>query len=148
MHMSKMFKGKTCVYCGVRMATTADHIFARNFFVIDERQDLPKAPACHTCNNRKSQLEQYLQSVMPLGANHPNALRNLPMATKRLVKNRRLLRDINQDKRRLWRCTHGIYAPEWVIRFDDEKLRLLFDYIVRARVRSLITPAAAGAASG
>ena len=58
--MGKGFKGKTCVYCAAAPAATMDHVFAREFFLVDRRANLPKVPACQACNSAKSGLEHYL----------------------------------------------------------------------------------------
>ena len=41
-----MTVGKTCPYCALALAVTEDYIFAREFFLLDDRDNLPKAPAC------------------------------------------------------------------------------------------------------
>ena len=51
--VSKKFKGKVCAYCVKAKATTDDHVFAREFFTLADRHDLPKALACPKCNNEK-----------------------------------------------------------------------------------------------
>lgn len=71
---SKKFKNKTCAYCGVPGASaTGDHVFARQFFLVKHRANLPEVPACYRCNSVKSGLESYLLQIMPLGANHADA---------------------------------------------------------------------------
>jgi 5-methylcytosine-specific restriction endonuclease McrA len=61
--MGRGFKGKTCVYCAAAPAATMDHVFAREFFLVDRRANLPKVPACQACNGAKSDLEHYLTAV-------------------------------------------------------------------------------------
>src|SRR3546814_13523430 len=68
--MGKRFKGKPCAYCD-GTGDTADHVFARNFFPIEDRAHLPQVSACEPCNRDKSQLEHYLLSVLSFGGNHP-----------------------------------------------------------------------------
>lgn len=48
--VSKKFNGKLCAYCAKRKAETDDHVFAREFFLLEDRNNLPKAPACGPCN--------------------------------------------------------------------------------------------------
>jgi len=86
---SKKYKGKTCAYCGTPGASdTADHVFAREFFLKERRANLPKVPACRPCNTGKSILERYLTGVLPFGGRHPDASANLTaMVPKRLAKN-------------------------------------------------------------
>ena len=86
---SKTYKAKTCAYCGVPGAsTTADHVFAREFFLTERRSNIPKVPACKACNEDKARLEFYLTGVLPFGGRHPDARVNLStMLPKRLAKN-------------------------------------------------------------
>lgn len=89
--MSNINKDKTCVYCVERVSITTDHIFAREFFLKEERDNLPQVPACKRCNNKKSQLEHYLTAVLPFGGEHSRARENLAeMVPKRLAKNKKL----------------------------------------------------------
>ena len=88
---SKKYRDKLCVYCRDRNSTTADHVFPREFFQIEERDSLPKVPSCEECNNKKSQIEHYLTAVLPFGATHKNANKALSIDTaKRLSKNKKL----------------------------------------------------------
>ena len=93
--MSKKFKGKVCVYCGNRVSTTTDHVFAREFFLVKHRDQLPQAPACDVCNGEKSRLEHYLTTVLPLGGRHRDALATVEsMALRRLDRNQKLWRTL------------------------------------------------------
>ncbi len=63
--MSKRFRDKPCDYCLTNPSTaTGDHVFAREFFPEAARANLPKVPACESCNNEKSRLEHYLTAVL------------------------------------------------------------------------------------
>jgi len=53
---SKKFAGELCVYCNSRPAVVPDHVFARKFFLLNKRGNLPQVPACDQCNNEKSRL--------------------------------------------------------------------------------------------
>ncbi len=89
--MSKKFKDKPCVYCPTGISATADHAFAREFFLERHRANLPKVPACAVCNGEKSALEHYLTTILSFGGVHPNALENLiTTAPRRLAKNLKL----------------------------------------------------------
>ncbi len=80
-----------CVYCRSNKSTTADHIFPRELFQVEQRDLLPKVPSCEECNNEKSKLEHYLTAVLPFGATHSNAKKALSIdAAKRLDRNRKL----------------------------------------------------------
>jgi len=89
--MSKKFKGKPCVYCPSGISTTADHVFAREFFLERHRANLPKVPACDGCNNAKSAIEHYLTAIFGFGGVHADALENFTTAIpRRLTKNLKL----------------------------------------------------------
>jgi hypothetical protein len=101
--MGKRSVGKKCVYCCSAPCTTEDHIFARQFFLVANRDNLPKAPACGRCNGRKSHLEHYLTSVLPFGGHH-NAATDTVMesVTRRFPKNQKLSREFMRTLRPAW----------------------------------------------
>ena len=94
--MSKRYKGKTCAYCATEGSSgTADHVFAREFFLPALRDGIPKVPACRSCNCLKSDLEHYLATLLPFGGNHPDShplLRD--RVPQRLASNQRLRREL------------------------------------------------------
>ncbi len=127
----KKLKGKICAYCFRVPATTDDHIFARQFFSVQDRADLPKAPACADCNRKKSLLEHYLTAVLPFGGRHVDAVEDLLGGVpKRLDRNQRLARDLAMTTRRAWlREGQGICQETRSFAFDgrnlDQLLRLI-----------------------
>lgn len=123
--MSKKYLNKTCAYCGVdRSSTTADHVIARLFFHEEDRANLPKVPACARCNNRKSQLELYVLSVMPLGGLQPRSddmQRNL--VERRLQRNDALRTTLFVGaKPRLFWSTQSGWQEGMTMPFNSEKL--------------------------
>jgi hypothetical protein len=98
--MSKKYKGKTCVYCAVNQSETADHVFAREFFAIARRDNLPQVPACLKCNGQKSALEHYLTAILLAGGRHPDGeammFERLP---RKLEKNQKLHKYIAEGLR-------------------------------------------------
>lgn len=97
--VSKKFKNKTCIYCANATSETADHVFAREFFLLNQRDGLPKVPSCQQCNKEKSDLEHYLTALLPFGGRHENAKDNLKkMVPKRLKKNKKLHRELSEKK--------------------------------------------------
>lgn len=129
--MSKRFRGKPCIYCsGQRLATTGDHVLARQFCLACERADLPQVPACSPCNNAKSSLEHYLTAVLPFGAQHAGASENLEtLVPGRLEKNQRLRRELAANIGSA-PCP-GTGRPSMTIPFDGEKLAQLFGFMAR-----------------
>lgn len=129
---SKKYRNKTCVYCGdAASAQTADHVVAREFFAIDARANLPKVPACGDCNNRKSQLEHYVLSVLPMGGVHPGAAEaTVNQVGPRLAKNAALQRALFVGQRdRLVMTPEGRWWQGMSLPFEAERLATLGCYI-------------------
>ncbi len=121
--MSKKYKGKTCVYCAQEPSTTADHVVAREFFLKQHRDNLPKVPACGECNSEKSRLEHYLTTILPFGGQHPDAQHNLQtMIPKRIHRNMKLREEVLQSMQ----SSRGTS-----IQIDPEKFESLFIYIAK-----------------
>ena len=120
---SKKYRGKACVYRVDGVATTADHIVAREFFPGDRRADLPKAPACTRCNGQKSVLEAYLTTVLPFGSTHSAALcGQLEKVGRRLELNARLREELCSGAQpALVRAEDGALTPTFTLPFDGEK---------------------------
>src|ERR1700730_13608854 len=94
--MKHKFKGQLCIYCGAE-ADTSDHAIGKKFFLEEKRGNLPQVPACRRCNNRKSELEGYLMTVLPFGAKHADAARNLQtLVPPRLENNAKLFRKLQK----------------------------------------------------
>jgi hypothetical protein len=129
--MGKGFKGKTCVYCATAPAATMDHVFAREFFLVDRRANLPKVPACQACNNAKSDLEHYLTAVLPFGGQHADAAAHLSgMVPGRLARNHKLARQISAEQPRI--MLPGRDTPAMTVPIDPEKVGELFGLIAKA----------------
>lgn len=129
--MSKKYKGKPCAYCAVAEAISADHVFAREFFLPRDRVDLPKVPSCGRCNQSKSELEHYLSAVLPFGARHGAAIANLrEMVPKRLSGNAQLRRMLS-ERAKTWAAEHDRQAPVSTLPIEASKVKALFEFIVR-----------------
>jgi hypothetical protein len=131
--MSKKLKGKTCVYCATATATTDDHVFAKEFFLPEDRHYLPKAPACKACNNAKAKFEHYLTAVLPFGGRHPQATANLQSGVPgRLAKNQRLHKALLSSIEPAWlREGTGLYQQTSTVGFDSSELEGLLKFIGR-----------------
>ena len=132
--MSKLFKGKTCVYCAVvGAADTGDHVLAREFVAVEHRGQIPKVPACSACNGKKSAIEYYLTTVLPFGGRHAGALDNLTAnVPKRLAKNQKLLRNPYQGTSRVWSPEPtGLVVNTMAVPLDGERLEQLIALMVR-----------------
>ena len=131
--MGRKFKGLACAYCLEAAATTRDHVFSREFFLVEDRGNLPEAPACRKCNEEKSRMEHHLTAVLPFGGRHAQARENLEThVPPRLKKNRPLSRSLLESTKPAWiRHEGGIYQPTSVVEFDGKKLEALLKYIGR-----------------
>jgi hypothetical protein len=130
--MSKKYKGKQCVYCVKGVSAVPDHVFAREFFVPDQRANLPKVPACHACNDEKGRLEHYLTAVLGFGGRHPDAITNLSgLVPPRLAKNAALHRRLSKGQRRTWSREGSLLVPVTTLPIDGEKIGQLFRFIVK-----------------
>ncbi len=134
--MSKRFKGKICVYCVKNLSTNqGDHIFAREFFLPNRRQNLPKVPACKQCNGDKSKLEHYLTSILPFGGRHGDARSNIELVPKRLAKNARLRRLLVDGRKAVWsKEKSGLYVPTTTLPIKPGCIEQLFEFIVKGLV--------------
>lgn len=130
--MSKKYKGKTCVYCATAVADGADHVFAREFFLHDERTGLPKVPACDRCNGEKSILEHYATTVLPFGGRHTSALENFrTMVPRRLERNPPLHRDILAGMQPVQWIENGAATQTALVPIDADRLHQLLGLIAR-----------------
>ena len=131
--MNKKFKGTTRAYCSIAIATTDDHIFAREFFTIEDRINLPKAPACQVCNNNKSKFEHYLTATLPFAGRHSQAVQNLETGIpRRLAKNQRLKRELLGSMEPGWlKEDNGLYQRTSMFDFDNSKLEGWLKFVGR-----------------
>ncbi len=101
--MKHKFRDEVCIYCNDAPAESSDHVVGRKFFLEERRGDLPQAPACKCCNNRKSQLENYLMIVLGFGAKHRDAAVNLKTQVAHRLENKanaKLLRKLQKGYER------------------------------------------------
>ena len=55
-----------CVYCGVRKATTSDHVPPRCIFTIPRPSNLITVPSCSRCNKGASKDDEYFKYVISM----------------------------------------------------------------------------------
>jgi hypothetical protein len=134
--VGKRYKGKHCVYCGTAGSDTKDHIVAREFFLVNRRDGLPKAPACSRCNNAKSKLEHYLLSVLPFGGEHLDLVEILQSSvSKRLAKNLPLHRALSEGRGTTWtRTSSGLHVQTITLPVNTTALKELFAMIARGLI--------------
>jgi hypothetical protein len=108
-------------------------VIARGFFLPEDRDNLPQVPACDACNGKKSALETDLMAILPLGARHSSAERNMrEMVPGRLEKNRRVHRQLGQGQGRVWvQDDSGLVVQTMTLPIDPTKLLELHKWIAR-----------------
>lgn len=132
--MSKKYKGKTCVYCAtLGTSSTGDHVVARSFFSLDERDNLPQVPACALCNSTKSALETYLSALLPQGAQHQKDVSEYWAESRRRIdKNQKLFRALKAGAVTFSRSDRkGKSVTETMIPVDSSRLLDLSKYIAK-----------------
>lgn len=140
MGASKRYKGKDCAYCGKPgSSSTNDHVVAQSFFLDDERAtglDLPQVPACSSCNNEKSRLENYVVSAVLIGSRHPESQRyRSEKIVPRLIRNRKLQAELNIASPPSWINVNGVLQQLHVVKIDSDKITRLLEMIVRGLYR-------------
>ncbi len=135
--MSKRFKDKPCAYCPTGISDSGDHVFAREFFPVSERANLPQVPACTACNGAKSKLETYLTTVLLFGGRHSDAHQNLVTeGERRLAGNLALHRKLVAGTERAWLPDEtGLIVPTMAIHIDDKIFTRYFEYVIRGLMR-------------
>jgi hypothetical protein len=129
---SKRFKNLNCVYCVQRKSIAGDHIFAREFFLQENRNNLPQVPACEECNNEKSKLEHYLTALLPFGGRHARSRENLnQLVPGRLSKNQKLHRELQSGQIRATLFENGNSAETIALPIREGAIEELFRYVVR-----------------
>jgi hypothetical protein len=129
---SKKYIRKTCPYCGrPEVSTTRDHVVAREFFLPEDRANLPQVPACADCNGKKAKLEQYALSVLPFGSRHLDARRYGDRNIERRLAKNRALR-LSFQKSGLWdRHPGGFLVPTISLKVHPDTIQKLVGSIVR-----------------
>lgn len=132
--MSKQYKGKTCVYCArPGTSSTGDHVVARSFFSVDERDNLPQVPTCAPCNSTKSALETYLTALLPQGARHKDDVSDYwTESRRRIAKNQKLYRELKAGAATLSRVDEtGKPVTDTMFPIDSDKLLDLSKFIAK-----------------
>jgi hypothetical protein len=135
--MKKKYKNKLCAYCGTTASETEDHVFARQFFTVANRANLPKVPACKKCNGIKADLERYATTVFPFGNRHESAKEiMLEKVPKRLQNNHALFRALHRGRKDIWvqESPGGIIQPSIAVPINGEDIVRLFQYIAKGLI--------------
>lgn len=128
------FNGKTCVYCGrEKSSELGEHVVSKEFFLVRDRNKLPKVPACGQCNTQKSQHENYVLTVLPIASEHQDAPEYAVLNLfRRLNGNRALARSISLIRSSPWLDATGEKLEfRDAISVDFTHIQRLLEYIVR-----------------
>jgi len=129
---SKRFKNLGCAYCVEQKSVAGDHIFAREFFLPVDRDQLPQAPVCARCNNEKSKLEHYLTAILPFAGRHNQSCENLSeLVPKRLSRNQALHRELQEGLMDVNLNEGGVTSKTIAFPIREGTIESLFGYIVR-----------------
>jgi hypothetical protein len=120
----------------LREAWGGDHgrpvVFARQFFPVDQRNSLPKVPACERCNSAKADLEHYLTAVLPFGGRHSAALTALnEMVPPRIAANERLRAELAAGQTYQVQQIGDRFVRSMTLPFESTKLTDLMAFIAR-----------------
>jgi hypothetical protein len=89
-------------------------------------------PVCNFCNNEKSKLEHYLTALLPFGGRHTHSAENLTtQVPKRLQKNQRLHKELNQYQSRVNLLENGKSAETMALPIRPGTIESLFTYVVK-----------------
>lgn len=128
--MSKKYKNKNCAYCAIRASTTADHVIARSFFPEHQRNNLPKAPSCQSCNNEKSKLEHHAATDLPFGLSDVSIFTD--KHARRLDNNKKLKRTLQSKKSFIYHQSNdGHIRRSTALPLDHNILEKLLWFIVK-----------------
>jgi hypothetical protein len=123
-----------CAYCrGEGISTAGEHVISRQFFLEQDRRNLPKVPSCDRCNTLKSDLEKYALTVLPLGSRHPDAkVYSDANLRRRLDHNKSINQRLALEPIDRWeQQASGLLLPVSSIEIEQQKITSLFEYIVR-----------------
>jgi hypothetical protein len=122
-----------CVYCVVGPGQTRDHVVARAFFPLDDREGIPLVPACRECNGAKAYLEHRLTAVVPFGVRHGRSSEMLSMMVPpRLERNLKLARTLAQGMKYGFVSSDGTtWDTELSVPLEGEGLSALLTMMVR-----------------
>lgn len=132
--MGKKYKGKDCVYCGSpKSSVGGDHVFAREFFLIKHRNNLPQVPACRACNERKSRLEHYLLHAASFASQHNDAIETMQtLLPKRRARNKKLDSELEASRSSVWmKNRNGLITRQGVYLVDADVVRSWSSLVAR-----------------
>jgi hypothetical protein len=135
---NRIMTKQLCAICGVREAVTKDHVPPRGIFVKPRPSNLIKVPACFTCNNDASDLDEQFRVYLGLhvgGSGGPGEKLFKEEALRTLKHNKNLQRKILRGIEPVNLATPGgiIYDRGYRVRWNSE----VHDKVVERTIRGL-----------
>jgi len=127
-----------CVYCGIRVATTKDHVVPKCLFTRPLSSDMVTIPVCEICNLEKSKDEDYLRDMLVVdysGSQHPVAQEIFKGKVLRSASKNRseIVRTALRTARSAPLFTRaGIYVGNHpTFQIDRQRVTRMFSFIIR-----------------
>jgi hypothetical protein len=130
-------KSDVCVICGIRAATTHDHVPPKGFFKGSKNAALVKVPACAPCNNGASSDDEDMRFYMSMqvGKQTPESSRLWEQGAHKSVKRKTALRNHVLGTAREMQVLGEDGRP--VVRLAVEVPGSLYDAVFSRTVRGL-----------
>lgn len=126
---------RLCSICGIRPATTSDHIPPKGLYTKPYPANMHTVPACAKCNHGGATADEVVKIMIGLSTGESRGDRPLVIESmqKTLAKNKKLSRKIFKSARRTFHGFSGpILMPAIAVRFDGKEYREVMARIVRA----------------
>lgn len=126
---------KLCSICGIRPATTSDHIPPKGLYTKPYPANMHTVPACAKCNQGGATADEVVKIMIGLSTGESRSDQALMIESmqKTLAKNKKLSRKVFKSARRTFHSFNGpILMPAIAVRFDGKEYRDVMSRIVRA----------------
>lgn len=123
---------KICIYCSLRPKKAREHVINREFFLAGHRGRLPQVSACTECNSEKSEIENYINTILPLAGRHRSATENMiELVPKRLSGNKHLAKKVMSGLTPVLDHVDGKWLQTASIPFDGTVLNQWLVWVTR-----------------
>lgn len=135
--MSKKNAEQLCVICGVKKATTKDHVPPKSIFAKPRPSDLVTIPACHSCNVSGSVADEEFGAFVAMATTIKNNGSDKKLFHQRVVKplhhNKRLYRQIIDQSKAVTLVTPSgiIYDKAYQTHWNVEAHQKVMERTVR-----------------
>lgn len=126
---------KLCAICGIRPATTSDHIPPKGLYTKPYPANMHTVPACAKCNQGGATADEIVKIMIGLstGELRTDSPQVLDSMRRTLEKNKKLRRKVIQSAQHTFHSFRGqILRPAVAVRFDGKPYRDVITRIVKA----------------